>query len=632
MNKSLGEPPASAPSATGTPAASPISLLSAAVCFAVVAGFGEGMLLLFFQHLNWRAWARSIHVSWPILWVSPAVDLCFFLIIALVVFLAQRLIRRIPAFVTLLFLFSFLTAYDWLLTTARLYRLSCFILALGVAAILTRWTRNHEARALSLFRRSAPWLLAAALAVGILTEAIPHIHEHYAASRLPAAAPGSPNVFVIVIDTLRADHLSCYGYPHPTTPNIDAFARHGVLFENAIAPSSWSLPSHASLVTGRPVHEHDWGNAHEPPLLGWASSALNGLPTLGEALEQRGYRTAAFSANRVYFTREVGLGRGFQHFDSYFDSLPDAFVRTEFGREFARRFLDRTNKSLFTRAFRALGMSSWLDQDAEGSGMSHGAMGIRKRADEINRETLDWIERDSSHPFFAMLNYLDVHAPYGGPYDYPKPSWEHGTPSNDDEYDAGLKYDDDFIGRLLSALNEKGELANTIVVITSDHGESLGDHGLTHHGAALYRELVHVPLIVSWPGHVPEGIRIAQPVGNTSIAATALQLAGDAANSFGLSLSQLWQSPAASSNWPDPVSELPQTDVIEPEDRALQSKEPLATDGSMRSIFTNQWHLISHSKWGDQLYDWRSDPAELHNLADTPQGHAALAEILARDH
>ena len=629
--KTSDEAAISAPSATKIPPASLLSFLLTAVCFAVIAGLGEGLGLLIFQRLNWRAWARSIHISAPILWVSPTVDLCFFLVVALAVLLVRRFVRRTPAFPVLIFLFSFLTAYDWLLTTARLYRFSCFALALGVAAVVVRWAHKHESRALRFFRRSAIWLLASALIVAILVEAAPRIHEPYATDHLPAAPSGSPNVLLIVIDTLRADHLSSYGYPRPTTPNIDQLASHGVLFENAIAPSSWSLPSHASLVTGKPVHEHGWGNAHEPPLFGWRNSALNGLPTLGDALQQHGYRTAAFTANRVYFTREVGLGCGFQHFDSYFDSLPDAFVRTEFGREFARRFLDRTNKSLFTRAFRALGMSSWLDQDAEGSGMSHGATSIRKRADEINRETLAWVEQDSANPFFAMLNYLDVHAPYGGPYGYPSPAWQQGISTNADEYDAGLKYDDDFIGRLLSALDEKGLLRNTIVVITSDHGESLGDHGLTHHGAALYRELVHVPLIISWPGHLPESVRIAQPVSNASIAATVLQLAGAATNSFGLSLSQLWESPASASTWPDPVSELPQTDVIEPEDRALQTKEPLATDGSMRSVTTTQWQLISHSKWGDQLYDWRSDPAELHNLADTPQGRAVRTQILARN-
>lgn len=516
------------------------------------------------------------------------------------------------------------------MTTGRLYRLACFILAIGLATVVTRTIRKLEVRALHLFRRAAPWLLATAVMVGVITEAAPHIQEHYATTHLPAAALRSPNILFIVIDTLRADHLSCYGYPRLTTPNIDQLASHGVLFENAIAPSSWSLPSHASLVTGKPVHEHAWGNVHRPPLLGWGKTALNGLPTLAEALQQRGYRTAAFTANRVYFTREVGLGRGFLHFDSYFDSVRDAFVRTEFGREFARHFLDRTNKSLYTRAFRALGLSSWVDQDPEGSGMSRGAMGVRKRGNEITSEASSWIAQDSSHPFFAMLNYMDVHSPYGAPYGYPKAPWEQADRTSIDEYDSGLKYDDDFIGRLLTSLNTQDLLRNTIVVITSDHGEALGDHGLSHHGAALYRELVRVPLIISWAGHVPESGRMDQPVSNAGIAATVLQLVGASSNSFGLSLNKLWESPDAASNWPDPISELPQTDTIVPEDRALQTKEPLATDGSMRSVFTPQWHLISHTRWGDQLYNWRSDPSELHNVADTVEGRAGRAEITAK--
>lgn len=632
MKTSVEEPVAPAPPATKALHASLTSLILTAVCFAVITGLVEGVSLIFFQHLNWRAWGRFIHVSTPILWASPAVDLCFFLLVAAVVFFLHHLFRRIPAFPALIALLSFLTAYDWLMTTGRLYRLSCFLLAAGVATAFTRWIRNHQSRAVGFFRRSPLWLLAAAFIVAFATVAIPRISERRATDRLPAAAPGSPNVLFIVIDTLRADHLSCYSYSRATTPNLDQLARQGVLFENAIAPSSWSLPSHASLVTGSPVHEHGWGNVHEPPLLGWDSTALNGLPTLGEVLQHRGYRTAAFSANRVYFTREVGLGRGFLHFDSYFDSARDAFVRTEFGRLFARHFLDRTNKSLYTRAFRALGMSSWVDQDAEGSGMSRGAMGIRKRADQINRETLDWIEQDSSHPFFTMLNYMDVHFPYGGPYDYPSAPWEQAGPTSIDQYDAGLKYDDDFIGRLLTSLNQRDLLRNTIIVITSDHGEALGDHGLSHHGAALYRELVHVPLIISWPGHMPQGLRIEQPVSNRAVAATAIQLSGGNSQSFGPSLSQLWESPTTVSTWSDPISELPQTDTIEPMDSALQNKEPLASNGDMRSILTSRWHLISHRKWPDQLYDWRSDPTELHNLADTPEGRSVRAEITSANH
>jgi arylsulfatase A-like enzyme len=604
-------------------------LLLTAVWFGLVGGLVEGAEFLAFQHINWAVWAREIHVSKQILWISPIVDVVFFLLIAIVIAAISRIFPRMPVFQILVFTLGFLTTYDWLRVTGRLYRNACLLLAVGVAIVLLRWLRRHEGTAANVFRRSAPWLLASLAVVIAAMEGGMHLHEAYATSRLVPAASDSPNVLVIVLDTLRADHVSSYGYGRPTSPEIDHLAEHGALFENAIAASSWSLPSHASLVTGRPVHEHGLGNVRQIPWLGWGDSALNGLPTLGEALQQHGYRTGAFSANRVYFTSNVGLGRGFIHFEDYFDSVGDAFVRTEFGREFARRYMNRSSKSVFTRAFRALGQASWLDKDSEGSGDYGGAFGIRKRADEVNRETVAWIERDTKRPFFAFLNYLDVHYSYGGPQGYPKPAWHHGTII--DEYDAGLKYDDDYIGRLLHRLDELGILKKTIVIVTSDHGESLGDHGLTYHGAALYRELIHVPLIVSYPGHVPDGMRIEQPVSNAGIASTVMDLVGERSDHFpGPSLAEFWNQPAGRRNWPDPVSELPQTNTIVTADRVMQGREPLATDGSMRSVFTPQWHLIQHDKWGEQIYDWKTDPQESRNLIDTPEGHAARNEIFSR--
>jgi arylsulfatase A-like enzyme len=603
-------------------------LLLTAVWFGLVAGFVEGAEFLAFQHINWAAWAREIHVSKQILWISPIVDLGFFLLIAIVVATIARIFPRLPALQVLVFMLGFLTTYDWLRVTGRLYRNACVLLALGLATVLLRWLRRHEETAANVFRRSAPWLLASLALVIATMEGGMRLHEVFATSRLGPAAGDSPNVLVIVIDTLRADHVSSYGYGRPTSPEIDHLAQHGALFENAIAASSWSLPSHASLVTGRPVHEHGWGNVRQIPWLGWGHSALNGLPALGEELQQRGYRTGAFSANRVYFTSNVGLGRGFIHCEDYFDSVGDALVRTEFGREFARRYMNRSSKSVFTRAFRALGLGSWLDKDSEGSGDDGGAFGIRKRADEVNRETLSWIERDTKRPFFAFLNYLDVHYSYGGPQGYPKPSWDHGTII--DEYDAGLKYDDDSMGRLLHRLDELGILKNTIVIVTSDHGESLGDHGLTYHGAALYRELIHVPLIVSYPGHIPDGVRVEQLVSNAAIASTVMDLVGQRSNPFpGPSLAELWRRPVSVQTWPNVVSELPQTDTIVTADRVMQGKEPLATDGSMRSVFTPQWHLIQHDKWGEQIYDWKADPQESRNLIDTPEGRAAREEIVS---
>jgi arylsulfatase A-like enzyme len=287
--------------------------------------------------------------------------------------------------------------------------------------------------------------------------------------------------------------------------------------------------------------------------------------------------------------------------------------------------MNRSRKSKFTRAFQYLGLGSWLDKDSEGSGDYGGIYGIRKRADAVNRETLQWIARDKQHPFFAFLNYLDVHFGYGGPAGYPKPAWDHGTTI--DEYDAGVKYTDDFIGQLLHGLGQLGVLKNTIVIVTSDHGEGLGDHGLSFHGAALYWELVHVPLVISWPGHVPEGVRVQQPAANADIASTVMELVGAQQNPFpGLPLVQLWGR-SAPKHWPNVVSELPQTDTIVPADRAMQGKIPIATDGWMKSVVSPQLELIRHEKHGDQVYDLKTDPAESANLINTTQGRAAAASL-----
>jgi arylsulfatase A-like enzyme len=446
-------------------------------------------------------------------------------------------------------------------------------------------------------------------------------------AKLPMTAPGSPNVLVIVVDTLRADHVSSYGYARPTTPAIDALASQGTLFENAISTCSWSLPSHVSLLTGRYVFEHGAGNVERMAWFGKSGSSFRDFPTLGEELEQNGYRTGAFSANRVYFSHSLGFGRGFVHFEDYFNSVPDAFVRTLFGREFARIYLSRSDKSLVRRALSGLGFKALLDRDTEGWGSRGGARGVRKQASQVNQETLHWIDRDRQRPFFAFLNYIDVHNPYGGPPTAPKPLWDKG--GDIDSYDAGVKYADDNIGQLMRELERRGLANNTLVVITSDHGESLGDHGLTYHGAALYWELIHVPLIVWYPGHVPAGLRVSQPVTNAAIPGTVMDVLSSSRQTFpGPPLSAFWKN--RETKWPDPLSELPQTEIITPEDRVVEGKIPIATNGDMKSLVTPGWHLIVHQTLGEQLYDWARDPGESANRAADP-GNLSIRVRLAEE-
>ncbi len=603
------------------------SFLVVALGSGIGAGFIEGAGLLLFQRINWARWGPMMHVSPEIIWTSPIVDSIIFLIVALICYIAARVVPRLPAMRALVFLLTFLTMYDWLTLTSRLYHRACLLLALGVAVAFTRWSGKKENSVLQFWRKATPWIVAAWILAFAGTQGGASLRERSSVAKLPTAMASAPNVLVIVVDTLRADHVSSYGYSRPTTPNLDHLAQQGVSFENAISTSSWSLPSHVSLLTGRYQFEHGVGAVQPEPWLGWGSKGLGGFPTLGQALEKRGYRTGAFSANRTYFSRDLGFGRGFLHFEDYFHSPSDAFVRTLYGREFARIYLKRSEHSLVKRMLRKLGLPSLLDQDAEGSGSYGGAFGVRKRADVIDQEVTTWIDRDRQRPFFAFLNYFDVHDPYGAPRDYPRPSWPRQT--DIDAYDDGVKYVDDYLGRLMDELVRRGLANNTLVVITSDHGESLGQHHLRTHGKALYRELVRVPLVIWYPGHVPAGVSVPRPVTNAAIPATVLDLIGAGPFPASPSLSALWQTGGAP-DWPDPLSELAHNAISDKEDQIAKSLIPTASTGAMKSLVTSQWQFITHETMGDQLYDWAIDPTESNNLAPTPRATATLGDLKSR--
>jgi arylsulfatase A-like enzyme len=421
--------------------------------------------------------------------------------------------------------------------------------------------------------------------------------------------------------------LSSYGYARPTSPNIDRIAQQGVLFENAFSACSWSLPSHVSLLTGRYQFEHGVENMEPIPLFGSGGPDLGGKLTLGEALERRGYRTGAFSANRAWFSHDLGFGRGFTHFEDYFHSVPDMFVRTLYGREFSRIVLARTDRSKYRRALRWLGFNALLDRDDEGFGSSGGSPGVRKRATVVNEEVLQWIDRDRQRPFFAFLNYFDVHEPYGGPRSFATPDWPQATPL--DQYDDGVKYVDDSVRELMTEFERRGLAGDTIVVITSDHGEELGEHGLRTHGRALYKAEIHVPLIFWYPGHIPGRVRVTAPVTIPALPATVLSVLGDeaAAGEFpASSLSRLWDASRLPAAWPDVLSEVAERNFsTNPQTRA--EAVPSVGQGSMKSLVSGQWHLIVHKKFGQQLYDWVHDPGESTDLIRTPQGQAIAGQL-----
>ncbi|HSS97737.1 MAG TPA: sulfatase-like hydrolase/transferase, partial [Terriglobales bacterium] len=425
--------------------------LGIAVWFGILTGLVEGCGLLIFQNLNRETWA--LRVSLPIIWISPVVDVLFFSTLATLIALAATLFRKIDVFRVTTVLLSSLVVYDWLTLTARLSSRSRVLLTIGVGFAVSRWFPKHAEAFWRICRRSLPWVIAAGVLALVGIEGGGAIAESRAIAKLPAPAPNSSNVLVIVVDTLRADHLSTYGYSRATSPHIDALAREGVLFENAISACSWTYPSHVSLVTGRNQFEHGRETMTVSPLFHPNKNIFNGYSTIGDVLQKHGYRTGAFSSNRSFFVGNLGFNRGFLHFEDYFNSVPDMFARTLVGKEFFRLY-GKVEKKDLTNRIAIYGEHT----------------GVRKQPSDINEELLNWIDSTGPRPFFAFLNYYSVHDPYGDPDSTqirPK-----GKAGDTDRYDQGIEYTDYYIGLLMQELWQRGLDKNTLVVLTADHGES----------------------------------------------------------------------------------------------------------------------------------------------------------------
>jgi arylsulfatase A-like enzyme len=475
--------------------------------------------------------------------------------------------------------------------------------ALGIAVMAAILGAMWAPGTIRVVRRTMPWLAVVALVCLVVIPAWGMWSARETIEELPAISRQSPNVLLIIVDTLRADHLTPYGYSRDTSPNIAQIAQQGTLFDTAISGSSWTLPSHATMMTGVYPHVHGVVTTRKE----LAPDSL----TLPWRLREAGYRTAAFSANNFFFSRRYGLGQGFVHFGDYFFSPTDAWNQL----------------ALISNAYNEVNLLGWREN----------TLG-RQTAEDINRAALRWILADK-RPFFVALNYLDVHDPYVPPQPYRHMFSKKLNPGGlvnigvnllphlspvqmqdeMDAYDGGIRYDDAQIGKLLASFGEHGLLQNTLVIFTGDHGEAFGEHGLITHANALYFSLIHVPLIFRWPGHVPAGMRIAQPISTKDIGATVLALVGQDSRPFpGRSLAELWNGQPNSSQWPSPISEL-----------ALMPFDPDFPDyyGPLNSIVTPTLQYIVDPREGPLLYAWPKDPREDHNLAHDPGYAGALSQL-----
>jgi len=378
------------------------------------------------------------------------------------------------------------------------------VLSPVIGRLLARRARGSHDRPRSRWRRAArgalvlagiaPALLwlAAIAPNGVIRKAVP-------GGRWPGDA--RPNVVLITIDALRADHVGVYGEVAGLTPNIDAFAAEATRYDAAYAPSPWTLPSFGSIFTAVPPSECGLKTAlvELTDWYIWEAKLADGPPVVAELLRRAGYTTAAVITN-PFLAAERGFGRGFEHF------------RNEDGSELG---------SLFTRA------------------------------DAVTENALSWLGMNRHRPFFLWLHYMEPHVPYNSPEtppelraQYPRQwltrrlHWYGEMRHADDEtktryqefcrvmYREEVRYADKWVGRLLDELRKAGMYEDSLVVITSDHGEELFDHGEFEHGHAMHEEVLWVPLLVKWPTGWAADERVMQTVGLTELAPTFLEVAG----------------------------------------------------------------------------------------------------------
>ncbi len=529
------------------------------------------------------------------LWTIPLVLVVLTLVLLLMVWTAGGAWRPLRRWSTLVGLATGWAMLSPLLVFRdRFHWVAVTLLATGVGVQMGRWASRRPPAPRRLARVVAPLVTAAlVLAVGA---AVLRERGQRATARAAGAPPTShaPNVLLLILDTVRASSLSLYGSPVPTTPYLEELGRRGVVFDWAISPAPWTLPSHASMFTGR------WPSELRAD---WLSPLGQDDITLAEVLAAHGYRTGGFTANLQATAAETGLAQGFAHYDDYPLRLDVMLRSTAIGFQLFNRFI------------------LWRLGEQKVA---------RKPASLMRSAFLRWVgDGRSEAPFFAFVNLFDAHVPYD-----PAPAFlgrfgpvtdhsrrlrggrgsEGGRLARDTtwiaerrwRYEEAIATIDAEIRTMLDTLQSRGLLENTLIVVTADHGELFGEHGLFGHGHSLYLDEIRVPLLIVPPRGLPQGRRIEQPVSLRDVARTITDVVGiDGAQLDGVSLRPFWES--ASPEGPGPVLSM----VSGVPDRG--SNAPVAR-GDMATLVRGPWHYILNGDSTVELYRYRDDYAEAHPL------------------
>jgi arylsulfatase A-like enzyme len=469
------------------------------------------------------------------------------------------------------------------------------------------------------FRPPAALLQAGAIGGAILLMVVSYGLGRPAPSAVEAASSslaGSarPNVLLIVMDTVHADHLAVYGYERDTTPNLRDLARDSMVYREAMSASDITLTSHASLFTGM---YPSWHGAYcDPQNAAYGRALSSAYPTIAELLKKTGYQTTGVAAN-LYLRADFGLERGF---DRFHIPRPVPILAAENGfmlRHGMRRGLSLVfDTAQFDRLY------------ATGEDINTALFA------ELSEPT------KAGAPVFTFVNYMDAHFPYlpPAPYDMRYPGRRRGMTQDDlegeqkvivtgqsgagdyrphcvSQYDGGIAYEDQQIGDVVRWLKRRGAYDNTMIVITSDHGEAFGERNRVGHANSPYQNLLHVALLVKYPHQAHRGTE-DRPVSLTDVAPTILEAAGIAAPQAiqGHSLTAVADREIFGETFPCPVAHSPDC----------------PNGCTARAIYAWPYKFITSSNGRRELFDLGVDPAEHRNLyIQQPERAAQLSDRLA---
>jgi arylsulfatase A-like enzyme len=565
--------------------------------------------------------AASLVLAWPLarseqVALATAIVLIAIFIAALISNLWQRRASFLagPWIVSLLLLGGPWVSREALHDRSAVVKTGMSLLAMGaVVTIAALFRRTIPATSVTLRRKA----LAAAAIVALLWISLQMPGATPAVSANPAAASmakGRPNIVLITMDTVRADHLSIYGYARETTPYLQEFAREATVYDHAIATADFTLPSHASIFTGLYPSWHGAYPSH-PDYAGGRSLAP-GATTLAKVLSANGYWTGGIFANAAFLQASTGLGQGFSIWNTGTPVPLSHAERPFYLRDSARRLL---NLAIHTDEFDALFL----------------------RASDINKRAFDTLEKlRNGGSFFLFLNYMDAHFPYIPPPPFrdrfSRTKSNAGTTAGYNElknsvnagrrhigkeerssliaqYDAGIASVDSEIGRFLAHLRELGLYENTLIIVIADHGEAFGDHDVIGHTVtSVYQDGVHIPLLVKYPGQ-HQGQRSGALVSQVDLMPTVLDAAG-------CPQPQLLRLPR------------PDSAVVFSEARAIGDHEKSARlRGVRRAVFSGSSKLITWSAGSPEFYDLSADPGESanHYRPDDPVASSLMARMIA---